>query len=359
MPLRNHATEMALEPGSTVKPIVGLGAITQGVLRADEGIFCSGYLVIDGRRQQFGRCWTASRFAARGIDVADHAFGNDAHAKGTPLTVTDAIQRSCNVFFETVGDRLKLEGLRYWYDQFGLGRPVGIGIGEISGRIPTMGNIDAPALRSTVWFSSIGQTQVLATPLQMANVAATVARDGIWVRPRLVAGTNQMGHPTRKFSSMEGPDHVDLHISHDGLVAVKEGMFRVCNRESGTAAAIGRKDVQVCGKSGTAQASRLSRIVLDENSKPLHDAQGKIVREYPQISYYDDPNPQMVWYRASGLSMKELSHAWFIGFAPREKPTVAFSVVLEYGGSGGHDAQPVAKAMLDALIEHGYLAREK
>jgi len=64
-----------------------------------------------------------------------------------------------------------------------------------------------------------------------------------------------------------------------------------------------------------------------------------------------------MWYRASGMTMQDLSHAWFIGFAPRQNPKVAFAVVLEYGGSGGHDAKPVATAMLDALIEHGYLPR--
>ena len=72
-----------------------------------------------------------------------------------------------------------------------------------------------------------------------------------------------------------------------------------------------------------------------------------------------DPNPKMLWYRGSGESGMDLAHAWFIGFAPLRNPTIAFAVVLEYGGSGGHDAAPVVKALIEACIKEGYLPADK
>ena len=59
----------------------------------------------------------------------------------------------------------------------------------------------------------------------------------------------------------------------------------------------------------------------------------------------------------SGNTGSELGHAWMIGFAPAENPKIAFAVLLEYGGSGGRDAGPIAQAILDACVEHGYLPK--
>jgi cell division protein FtsI/penicillin-binding protein 2 len=61
----------------------------------------------------------------------------------------------------------------------------------------------------------------------------------------------------------------------------------------------------------------------------------------------------MRWYR--GKPNERPHHAWFIGYAPRENPKVAFAIMLEYGGTGGHDAAPISRAVLDACINHGYL----
>src|SRR5207237_78097 len=101
------------------------------------------------------------------------------------LCFSDALERSCNVYFETLADMLGGDGLSYWFDQFGLGRNTGIGIAEARGRIPR-DFAGTPSPKSVIWFSGIGQAQVLATPLQMANIAATIAREGVWMRPRLV-----------------------------------------------------------------------------------------------------------------------------------------------------------------------------
>ena len=76
-----------------------------------------------------------------------------------------------------------------------------------------------------------------------------------------------------------------------------------------------------------------------------------------EISTLDHPNPAAPWYLGSGNSGTDLAHAWYIGFAPRENPKIAFCVLVEYGGSGGITAAAVAHDVLAACVEHGYLSR--
>lgn len=341
-PLLNRATLATLEPGSTVKPMVGLAAITAGVARVDETVECTGYLVIDGRQiRQGGKCWVASKFGHLLSSVAHHPIPSAAPHPTGFLTFADGLERSCNVFFETMADRLKMDGLNHWMKEFGLGRYTEIGIAEARGRVP--GEVQVPNWRSATWFSGIGQSQVLATPLQMANVAATIARRGVWVRPHLIAS--------------ESPDveRRDLHLNQQAIDEAHRGMINVVNAPAGTGTILHRDDILVAGKTGTAQAARFSTIQMDEHGKPIRDENHRILRDFYEPSTPEAPNPKMPWYRGSGNSGSELGHAWFIGFAPAQNPKIAFAVLVEYGGSGGKDAGPVAQAILAACLEQGYL----
>jgi penicillin-binding protein 2 len=347
-PLLNRATQAALEPGSTVKPMVGLSAITAGVARVDETIECTGYLVIDGRRYQTGRCWVASKFGSilGENGVAHHPIPSKAPHPTGFLTFADGLERSCNVFFENMADRLKLEGLNYWMQQFGLGNYTGIGIAEIKGHVPDPKE-KISNWRSATWFSGIGQSQVLATPVQMANVAATIARRGIWVRPHLLV------------SDTATAEHRDLHLNQAAVDEAFEGMINVVNAPAGTGTQLHRDDVLIAGKTGTAQAARFSIIKHDEKGDRVLDKNGRYVHELFDPSTPEAPNPAMPWYRGSGNSGHELGHAWFIGFAPARSPRIAFAVMVEYGGSGGADAGPIARAILEACVEHGYFTALK
>src|SRR5208282_6562453 len=91
---------------------------------------------------------------------------------------------------------------------------------------PVDSSVHSP-LRIWTWFAGIGQGYVHATPLQMANVAATIARNGIWMRPRLASDEDVAAATTR-------PDVVDLHLAPEAVAAVREGMRRVVNGEAGT-----------------------------------------------------------------------------------------------------------------------------
>ncbi len=354
-PLLNRATQGQYEPGSTVKPIVGAGAITQHVIDVDGKVECTGFLVIDGRPLISGRCWTASKQMQRDYPTtfAHHGAGREPHPTGW-LTVTDAIQRSCNVYFENMGDHLGIEGLAYWFSQFGLGRKTEIGLPESTGLLPhIVEKSPLYLMRSTSWFASIGQGQILVTPLQMANVAATIARNGTWVRPRLVTNMKDLSRPTTRSALPQSPERYTLPIASETFAAIQEGMFRAVASDAGSAAAMRRPDIPICGKTGTAQAHRFSYYKRDDDGNLLYE-NGSKVRELPAMNIPGvSQNPQLPWYR--GVAGEAPHHGWFIGYAPRNNPKVAFAIMIEYGGNGGHDAAPISNAVIDACVKHRYL----
>jgi penicillin-binding protein 2 len=336
-PLLNRATLVAREPGSTVKLIVGLGAMTDRLIGPDSRIECDGYLHVNGKPlRDTARCWTMSQF-----DYGRHSQGASPHPTGL-LNFPEAIERSCNVFFESLGDKFGIEGQRAWFERFGLGRPTGVGLPEARGRLPAL---DTPAAvrRSVAWFASIGQGQMAATPIQLANVAATIARDGVWARPTLVAAEGG-----------QAPERRGLGLDPVAVRLAQEGMSNVVNAGTGTFAHL--PDLEVAGKTGSAQSSPLKLIVRDPTGKPLLDARGRRIYQPVTLGTTRNINPLVPWYRAIGRGEDHLpAHAWTIGFAPRHNPKIAFAVLVEYGGSGGQSAGSVAKKLLQACQREGYL----
>jgi penicillin-binding protein 2 len=243
--------------------------------------------------------------------------------------------------------------------KFGLGQRTGIGVAESAGYVPD--SYKGPQRSAAAWLAGIGQGPVGVTTIQMANVAATIARNGIWIRPHLVASTVDL--PKRATSNpteQERPDREDLHLSPAGLAAAHDGMYRVVNMDKiGTGNQAKCNDVVVAGKTGTAQAAAFLIPKIDPVTQaPMRDEKGKTIMEPLAISTAEHPNPLAPWYRGTGASGTDLSHAWFIGYAPADHPKVAVAVMVEYGGSGGATAGTIAKDVLDACIEHGYLQRK-
>lgn len=366
--LRDRATESQLEPGSTVKPLVGLSAITAGVMKVNEGIECTGYLVlpVNGKPRTFlnGRCWVASGFAQQlkdlGMTPAHHPIpfphkGHDGNLDGF-LTYSDALERSCNVYFETVADRMGRARLHDWMDRFGLGRRTGIGIEEYKGRVPGP-NEHFGNPRAINFFAGIGQGYVAATPIQMANVAATIARGGIWMRPHLIETDPATGKlPPVRPRALDGPDVVDLHLDPQGVAAARQGMINVVDAPAGTGKMAHMSNMLIAGKTGTAQAAPFRVVQHDEQGQPMRDEKGHYVHKMFQPSTPDNPNAELPWYRGTGTKDNyKLDHAWMIGFAPADHPKIAFAVLVEYGGSGGGAAADVVKFSLDDCIAHGYL----
>jgi penicillin-binding protein 2 len=363
-PLMNRATQWAIEPGSTIKPVVGLSGITAGlnipdvgVLTPHTGIECTGYLVINKRKMPNGRCWVATKFAdVLHGQVAHHPIPSAAPHKGAfgnPdgfLCYADALERSCNVYFETIANSFGVDGLSFWFDRFGLGRETGIGIAEARGYLPNRIKSPWPA---HAWFSGIGQTGVLATPIQMANVAATIARDGTWMRPKLVedAGGVTIPGPTTRGGVM--PDVVDLQLNKEALAACREGMTRVVNSVAGTGDFAQMDSVLVAGKTGTAEAKERYDIPLGDDDKPITNENGDVLR-IPWPKAFGATKTSRPWYRGAGKDGSQLNHAWFIGFAPANDPQVAFAIMIEYGGSGNFAAMHAPK-VVEECVKRGYI----
>jgi penicillin-binding protein 2 len=356
-PMTNRALLDAMEPGSTVKPIVGLAAVTQKLISATDTIECDGYAYVNGKRVDRPRCWTMSAFG-----ISHHQTNSGPHPTGF-LTLTDAIERSCNVYFVTEGSKLGLEWLAYWMKQFGYGRPTRIGLPEASGVVPNIARIKVGDRASETWYASIGQGPVLATPIQVANEMATIARDGIWMRPTLV--------PNQKPSSTTNPDgslqadRVDLKLNGEGVRAVQKGMELVVNSPSGTGTNVNKDeqghrafDLLIAAKTGSATASPLSRQIRDEKGRAIRDENQELLHELVPIGSKETPNREVPWYRVSGYEedgSPKLAHSWVGGFVPADNPKLAFVVYVEYGGSGGVGAASVVRAMIRKCIELKYL----
>jgi penicillin-binding protein 2 len=369
-PMFDRATELAVVPGSTVKPIVGSASITDGVMKSTDTIQCRGVLYINGKPQPHGHCWIYAVCTAAHVPITHGPGGGDDEHIGPDdmLTITDGIRVSCNVVFETIALRMGIAKLSDWYDRFGMGRKTGIGIEENHGLLYRPSSQMPAEAEIQAYPMGIGEGQyVQATPIQMANVAATLARNGVWMRPRLVAD-DQMGRLGAHSSESDAPDRADLHLSPAALAAVQTGMRQVCT-EGGSGFMILPKNVdvgpdeppldqdplarvQIAGKTGSAQTGGFMSLVdRDANGKPSI-----------RLIHFGDPGTEG-WYSephtTDGHPEKHLAHAWFIGYAPADHPQIAFAVLVEYGEAGGRVAGPIAHDLLVDCIKHGYLSSGK
>jgi penicillin-binding protein 2 len=373
-PLLNRATLAVREPGSTVKPIVGMAGVAAGVRGAHDGYECTGYMSVNGRTYRTGRCWVNSMFhkvlckpdckLLPCPTVAHHVVPYDARHPTGFLTLADALERSCNPYFESIAHALGPVPLSDWYRKFGMGVRTHIGIAESAGRLPDDYShvVRGPNSMLSTWSAGIGQGPVGATPLQMANVAATIARGGVWRRPTLLRLNPPEADRARGGGQFDVPPttqaagEVDLGIPPAALAAVREGMFKVVHTEAGSGVAARRPDVAVAGKTGTAEAAKVFVQVRDEKTgKVLKDEKDRPVRRELAMSTHDAPNTEARWYRATGRAGDAPHHSWFIGYAPAENPQIAFAVMVEYGGSGGGAAGSVASKIVELCIAHGHL----
>jgi len=228
------------------------------------------------------------------------------------LGLSDALMRSCNGFFYRYGIATGIKTIDQVGNWFSLGEPTGIELPrEDGGLLPSPDadeNTDAWSEAQTA-FTSIGQGQVLATPLQMCAVAATVAHGRAAYRPRLLYKTHDHAEKADKLNppSLQA-DLVEKGASLSDLEMVRKGLWKVVNGDGGTARGIRSKEYEIAGKTGTAQAW----------------LEGK--------SHKDDKNKD---YKT-----------WFIAFAPYQEPKYALCVFVENGLSGGGTSAPIAARIL-------------
>ena len=345
IPLLFRAVQAQYPPGSICKAIALVGGLSEGVITPETRFDCTGFLLPE-KPDRF-RCWLYN-------DYKQVHGSQDAES---------AVRNSCNIFFFHVGERLGPARLCEWFSRFGLGRTQGTGlIEETPAIVPTeqwmqqsVGRGYQPA---DAWNFSIGQGEVTATPIQAANVAASIA-SGFWAPVHLAYDSSgrSLGAPPAPVQAFE-----DRHVQ-----VLRRGMWRVVNEHgTGKDAHLDSKEFELCGKTGSAQTVPLvlnTRYICEWPDGHRQDVIA--ICEEDALAQFGDEKPKIVGSRAHDryptlLEGETLpAHAWFIGWmqpsrTPRgAAPTgrvYAISVVIEFGGSGGRVAGPVAKNIAEYLL---------
>jgi len=391
-PWVNRPAEAIYPPGSILKPFVLAAAVGEGAFNLSESIQCTGHYFPE--KQDVARCWI----------YRDH-YGFATHAA---LQAEEALARSCNIYFYSIAERTGIAALSKWFRAFGLGRAIDVGLRHgrivrrpVSGTVsvdeyelaatgeeldargsegaadlPGMSDRETDAISSRVisraeevslvWVGEsdgtiisdeeiarlpaherlfetismgIGQGRVTWTPLQAANAYAELARGGT------VRDATLIMHDMRtRAASLRD----EAAMSRATVAAILEGLRQSVEESYGTGhnikllgePIINAPGVTVWAKTGTAQAP--PAYLFDTNND------GRITRDRTSAAH-DEP-------------IQKLDHSWFVGLVgPKQRagepaqPKYAIAVVVEYGGSGGRVAGPVANQIIRALQSEGYL----
>ncbi|HQW81601.1 MAG: penicillin-binding protein 2 [Rhodanobacteraceae bacterium] len=300
-PLYNRAVLGGYEPGSTIKPFIGLMGLRLGLRTPETTI------------------WSSGEFHLPGQSAVWRDWKRGGHGS---VNLREALAQSVNTYFYGLAVDTGIDRMEPEMRAFGFGAPTGLDLtGEPFGVVPSrswkqkrFGKTWYPG--ETV-IAGIGQGYWVVTPVQLAHALATLAARGVSHPPHLLlslqAGIDAQPQPVP--IAADGPPIV---ASPEMWDAIREGMEAVMHSPTGTARAFGiDAPYRIAGKSGTAQrARRRGNQEYNENTTPEH-----------------------------------LRHqALFVAFAPTDAPTIAVAVVVEHGSSGSKAAAPVARAILDAYL---------
>ena len=304
-PLTNKSINGAFAPGSTFKMIVALAAMEMGI-DPDHKAYCPGFMKLGRARFHCWKKW-------------GHGW----------LDMVGGIQQSCDVYFYDLARKVGIDRISDMAMRMGLGARSGVDLPhERDGTMPTrawkLATIGEPWQGGETLVTAIGQGFVLATPMQLAVMAARLAT-GRAVTPRLTRGVLQANRDAVPSTDDEAnrvaePQFEPLGIKDTHLQVVHKAMDAVSNHPRGTAYnyRIEEEGWHLAGKTGTSQVRRIS----------LAERATGVLK-----------NEELPWrYRDHGL---------FICFAPVEKPRYACAVVVEHGG-GSKVAAPIAR---DIILE--------
>ncbi len=285
-PMLNRALQSQYAPGSVFKVVVAAAGLQEGTLTPMDRTYCNGEFHLGS--------WTFKDWLAGGHGHVD---------------LRSAIVQSCNVFFYQAGLRVGPEVIARYARAVGLGAPSRIELpGEKPGLVPSPRwkrlSFRRPWTAGDTVNMSIGQGQVLVTPLQVARMMAAFANGGILWKPRLI---QRVERADGTLAYAEAPRMVgQVDLSPAVWAFLRQARVGVVNEGTGHAARI--PGVEVAGKTGTAQS----------------------------IAHSDSARGQ--------------DHAWFASFAPVDDPQVVVVVLVEHGGKGGQVAAPIARQIYQSIF---------
>ncbi len=302
-PLINKAIAGQYAPGSAFKIVIALAALEAGVITPKTRIFCSGEMTLG---DSTFHCW--NRFGHGWIETAQ------------------AIVESCDVFFYEVAKRTGIDRIAAMAERLGFGRPSGIDLpGEGGGLVPTRewkeAVIGGAWQQGETVITGIGQGYLLATPLQLAVMIASVVNGGHKLKP-FVADRLAAGDAGEALVGAQGAKFATVGLKRANLELLRRALTGVVNAPEGTAygARIERPGFEMGGKTGTVQVRRIGRAEREQGVRKNED-----------------------------LPWQMRDHAIFVGFAPVHEPAYAVAVVVEHGGSGSKVAVPIARDVLSEI----------
>ncbi len=289
-PFSNRAIS-SFEPGSTMKVATAVAGSLQNL---DKNSYsCDGFVMYGSH--PIG-CW----------------LWNKSRGRHGSLNLTDAIQKSCNPYFNKMANALRTEGMVEGLSLVGFGKKTGVELpNEDPGLLPGSRAWQSvypnermtPALNA---MTSIGQGYMIASPLQLACMISSIANGGKYYEPRIV----------KKITAEDGtvlvPDipklRIDLvhsGVKEDDLALIRKGMWKAVNEAGGTAGKVRMESVEICAKSGTAQTT--------DNGKASNNS-------------------------------------WIMSFAPYEDPRYAVVILVQAGGSGGGVCGPLVNTVYEGIF---------
>jgi penicillin-binding protein 2 len=298
-PLNNRALRGQYPSGSTIKPFMALAGLYYNIRSPGHTIGDPGYYTLSGSSHQY-RDWKKG-------------------GHGT-VDMFKSIVISCDTYYYGLAVEMGIDNIFNFLSRFGFGKKSGIDLeGETSGLLPSQEWKQKRFKQK--WYTGdtvsvgIGQGYSLVTPLQLAAATATLANDGIGYRPHLVREIkNSVSNEIRK---LEDRPAFDIKLDPAHLDLVKRAMAAVTQPGGTAAQASAGAPYLIAGKTGTAQV-----VGMKQGEK----------------------------YDASRIDERHRDHAWFISFAPVDKPRIAVVVLAENGGHGGGTAAPIARKVLDYYL---------
>ncbi len=288
-PMINRAVSGRYAPGSTIKPVMGIAALSEGVVNENTIINDGGVIDIFYR------------------GLVTHFYGWD-HAGLGPMNIISAIAKSSDIYFYTVGGGfgdftgLGADRIGEYFKKFNLGKKLGVDLpGEVDGFVPTkewkMEKEGSPWTIGNTYHLSIGQGYLLVTPLQVASWTSVFANGGTLYKPKIV-GKITDGDTNDIVQEIKPEAIRDNFLNKKYVEIIRRGMRETVLAGSG--AQLRSLGVTSAGKTGTAQFG----------------SEGK-------------------------------THSWFTVFAPYENPEIVLTILIEGGGEGHSTAVPIANSVLE------------
>ncbi len=297
-PLVNKTLQGNYSPGSTIKPIVALSALENGIINTNFTVKCTGKTEMYG---QTYHCWKKK----------GHGF----------VSLRNAMKQSCDTYFYEIARKLGVDKLSETAKKFGLGEKVFGNLFSIEkkGLVPNTqwkkNALGQGWLLGETIITGIGQGYIQTTPIQLCRMTAQIANGGFKIYPKILVN--------EKIQSQQDDKFTPLYDNSKNIKIIQDAMFGSTNEVMGTSyrSRIDDPKYQFAGKTGTSQVKKITEQERELDLKTF------------EIPY------------------EQRDHALYIAFGPYKNPRYALSIIIEHGGNGSTTAAPMAKELFKLIID--------